>query len=66
MVPGEITLTAAKSVKANVLLFIIVFIAILIMFTHRSNIQRLLRGEENRVSFKKSKENDSKNTDQSK
>ena len=41
---------------SNILLYFSVFVAVLIVFTHRSNIQRLLKGEENRINFKKSKD----------
>jgi len=37
----------------NELLIFSVFIPALIIFTHRSNIQRLLKGEESKISFKK-------------
>ncbi len=36
-----------------VLLYFSIFIAVLIVFTHRSNIKRILKGEENKISFKK-------------
>lgn len=42
---------------SNELIYFSIFMAILIVFTHRSNIKRLLRGEENRIKqirFKKS------------
>ncbi len=39
---------------SDVLLYFSFFIAILIVFTHRSNIVRIYRGKENRVRFKKS------------
>jgi glycerol-3-phosphate acyltransferase PlsY len=43
---------------SNELFYFAIFMALLIVFTHRSNIKRLLKGEENRtkkISFKKSK-----------
>ena len=36
-----------------VLLYFSIFIAVLIVFTHRSNIKRIVKGEENKISFKK-------------
>ena len=39
----------------DVLLYFSIFIALFIVFTHRSNIQRLLKGEENRIGGKKEK-----------
>ncbi len=36
------------------LLVFSVFIPVLIIFTHRANVQRLLKGEENKIQFKKS------------
>lgn len=36
------------------LLIFSVFIPVLIIFTHRANVQRLLKGEENKIQFKKS------------
>lgn len=41
------------------LIYFAVFIALLIVFTHRSNIRRLLKGEENRVPFRRKKTNGS-------
>lgn len=40
---------------SDILLYFSIFIAGLILFTHRSNIKRLIRREENRMNFKKSK-----------
>ena len=40
---------------SNELFYFSIFIAILIIFTHRSNIKKLLKGEENRFSFGKKK-----------
>jgi len=40
---------------SNILLYFSIFVAVLIVFTHRSNIQRLINGEENRVQFRKAK-----------
>ncbi len=40
---------------SNVLIYFSIFIAVLIVFTHRSNIKKILKGEENRISFKKAK-----------
>ena len=37
----------------NPILFLGILLGILVVFTHRSNIKRLIRGEENRFSFKK-------------
>ncbi len=39
------------------LLYFAIFIALLIVFTHRSNIQRILKGEENKINLKKKKSN---------
>ncbi len=41
---------------SDILLYFAIFIALLIVFTHRSNIQRLLKGQENKVPFKRKKE----------
>ena len=39
---------------SDVLLYFSIFIGLLIVFTHRSNIQKILKGEENRVNFSRS------------
>ncbi len=41
----------------DLLLIFSIFIPVLIIFTHRSNIQRLLKGEENKMTFGKSTAN---------
>ncbi|NOZ63296.1 MAG: glycerol-3-phosphate 1-O-acyltransferase PlsY [Calditrichaeota bacterium] len=41
---------------SDTLFYFAIFIALLIVFTHRSNIRRLLKGEENKVPFKRKKE----------
>lgn len=38
---------------SNLLLYFCIFISVLIVFTHRSNIKKLIRGEENKVNFGK-------------
>lgn len=38
---------------SDLLLYFSIFIAILIVFTHRSNIQRILKGNENKIKLKK-------------
>jgi len=40
---------------SEILFYFSIFIAVLIVFTHRSNITRILRGEESRINFKKRK-----------
>ena len=47
--------TYFQHATSNLLLYFSIFIAVLIVFTHRSNIQRLIKGEENRVQFRKAK-----------
>ncbi|OQX96013.1 acyl-phosphate glycerol 3-phosphate acyltransferase [candidate division KSB1 bacterium 4572_119] len=51
--PVVVLLTKNWIAYSNELIYFAVFIALLIIFTHRSNIKRLIKGEENKVGKKK-------------
>jgi glycerol-3-phosphate acyltransferase PlsY len=44
-----------NNTTSSELLYFAIFIALLIVFTHRSNIQRILQGKENKVPLGKKK-----------
>ena len=51
-----VTVLITQKISNPILLVISAFIAISIIYTHRSNIQRIIRGKENKIWFKKNRD----------